>query len=133
MKQQITIKRAKDVMLKGVVYIDGMATAKEAADLMRSEKVEALIVNKRHADDAYGILVVHDLVKSVILADRDPEMVNVYEMMTKPTINIPASLDIRYAARLLMRIGIRRAPVEENGEFIGMVSLNSLILDNMLF
>ena len=133
MKQQITIKRAKDVMLKGVVYIDGMATAKEAADLMRSEKVEALIVNKRHADDAYGILVVHDLVKSVILADRDPEMVNVYEMMTKPTINIPASMDIRYAARLLMRIGIRRAPVEENGEFIGMVSLNSLILDNMLF
>lgn len=133
MRQHKEVKRAKDVMIKGVVYIDGMATAKEAADLMRSEKVEALIVNKRHADDAYGILVVHDLIKGVILADRDPEMVNVYEMMTKPTINIPANLDIRYAARLLMRIGIRRAPVEENGEFIGMVSLNSLILDNMLF
>lgn len=133
MKQHREVKRAKDVMIKGVVYIDGMATAKEAADLMRSEKVEALIVNKRHADDAYGILVVHDLIKGVILADRDPEMVNVYEIMTKPTINIPANLDIRYAARLLMRIGIRRAPVEENGEFIGMVSLNSVILDNMLF
>lgn len=125
--------KTKDVMLKGIVYIDGMATAKEAAELMRSNKVASLVVKKRNESDAYGIVVVHDLIKGVILADRDPEMVNVYEIMTKPLISIPGDMDVRYAARLLMRIGIRRAPVEENGEFIGMVSLNSLILDNMLF
>jgi CBS domain-containing protein len=32
-----------------------------------------------------------------------------------------------------MRTEMRRAPVEENGEFVGIVSLRSLILDNLIF
>ena len=39
---------AKDVMTKNIVFVDGMATAKEAVELMRQENVEALIVKKRH-------------------------------------------------------------------------------------
>jgi predicted transcriptional regulator len=42
-------------------------------------------------------------------------------------------MDIRYIARLLHRVGMRRAPVEENGELIGMVTLSSLVLDCDLF
>jgi signal-transduction protein with cAMP-binding, CBS, and nucleotidyltransferase domain len=125
--------KARDVMTKGIIFIDGMATAKDAAELMRREKTDALIVKKRHPDDAYGILVVHDLIKGVVIADNDSTEVNVFEMMTKPVISVPASMDIRYVARLLIRANIRRAPVEENGEYIGMISLTSLILDNMLF
>jgi CBS domain-containing protein len=125
--------RASDVMSRGVVYIDGIATAKQAAELMRQEKAEALIVSKRDENDAYGIVVVQDLIRAVILADMDATEVNVFEMMTKPVVGVPASMDIRYVVRLLMRTGIRRAPVEENGEFVGIVSLSSLILDNQLF
>ena len=127
------ILRAKDVMTPGVIYIDGMATAKEAADLMRAEQIDALVVRKRHPDDAYGILVIKDLIKGVILTDLDSSEVNVYEIMTKPPISVPASMDIRYVAGLLIRAKIRRAPVEENGEYIGMISLSSLVLDNILF
>jgi len=36
-------------------------------------------------------------------------------------------------ANLLVNVGIRMAPVEENCEYIGMVSLSDLILDNILF
>lgn len=125
--------RTKDVMIKGVVTIDGMATAGEAAAAMRREKVNYLLVNKRHADDAWGIVVVQDFIKGVIIEGRSSSEVNVYEIMTKPTITVPADMDIRYAARLLYRAGIRRAPVEEKGELVGMISLSSLILDNNLF
>jgi signal-transduction protein with cAMP-binding, CBS, and nucleotidyltransferase domain len=128
-----SIIRARDVMNKGIVSIDGMATAQEAAAKMRSEKVASLLVNKRHADDAWGILVVQDLIKGVIIAGRSPSEVNVYEIMTKPIITVPADMDIRYVARLIYRAGIRRAPIEECGELIGMISLTSLILENELF
>ncbi len=127
------IQRAKDVMTPGVVYIDGMATAREAAELMRKEGVEALIVNKRHPDDAYGILVIKDLIKGVILTDLDSSEVNVFEIMSKPAIAVPANMDIRYVAGMLIKARLRRAPVEENGAFIGMISLSSLVLDNILF
>ncbi len=116
-----------------IIFIDGMATAKEAVELMRREKVEALIVNKRTPQDAYGILVVQDLIKGVIIPDRTSEEVNVFEIMTKPTISVPADMDVRYVARLLIRAGLRMAPVEENGEYIGIISLSTLVLDNVLF
>ncbi len=128
-----TIVQAKDVMNKEILAIDGMATAREAAAIMRSEKVFSLLVKKRHANDAWGILVVHDFVKGVIIPGRSPDDVHVYEIMTKPIITVPADMDIRYVARLLYRSGIRRAPVQDKGEIIGMISLSSLILDNDLF
>ncbi|MBC8318245.1 MAG: CBS domain-containing protein [Desulfobulbaceae bacterium] len=129
----IKIIRARDVMNKVIVSIDGMATAGEAAAKMRFEKVTSLLVNKRNEDDAWGILVVQDFIKGVIMTGRSPGEVNVYEIMTKPIITVPADMDIRYVARLLYRAGIRRAPVEAGGELVGMVSLSSLILDSELF
>lgn len=128
-----TIIRARDVMYKGIVSIDGMATAREAVAKMRSEKVSSLLVEKRHIDDAWGIVVVQDFIKGVIIPGRSPSEVNVYEIMTKPIITVPADMDIRYVARLIHRAGIRRAPVEDGRELIGMISLSSLILDNKLF
>lgn len=131
--KNVHILRARDIMNKGIVSIDGMATAEEAAAKMRSEKVASLLVNKRHADDAWGILVVQDFIKGVIIAGRTPSEVNVYEIMSKPVITVPGDMDIRYVARLIYNAGIRRAPVEECGELIGMISLSSLILENELF
>ena len=128
-----SIIRARAVMHKGIVSIDGMATAKEAVAKMRSERVSSLLVKKRHTDDAWGIVVVQDLIKGVIIPGRSPAEVNLYEIMTKPIITVPADMDIRYVARLIYRAGIRRAPVEDGGELIGMISLSSLILDNELF
>ena len=124
---------AKDVMTKAIVFVDGMATAKEAVELMRQEKAEALIVKKRHPQDAYGIVSIHDFIKGVIISDKTSEEVNVFEIMTKPVISVPAEMDVRYVANLLIKVGLRRAPVKENGEYIGMVSLSDLILDNLLF
>lgn len=128
-----SIVLARDVMQKRIISIDGMATASEAAAMMRSEKTSALLINKRHVNDAWGILVVQDFIKGVIMPGRSPNEVHVYEIMTKPIITIPADMDIRYGARLLYRANIRRAPVDDKGELIGMISLSSLILDNDLF
>ena len=127
------IVRARDVMHKEVTSIDGMATAKDAAEKMRIHRVNELLVEKRHPDDAWGIIVVQDLIRGVILPGRSSEEVNVYEIMSKPVITVPADMDVRYVARLLYRAGIRRAPIEEGGKLVGMISLSSLVLENELF
>jgi predicted transcriptional regulator len=124
---------AKDIMRKKVVLIDGMASAKEAVEMMRKEKVGALIIKKRHQQDAYGIVNIHDFIKGVILLDKTSKEVNIFEIMTKPVISVPANMDAKYVASLFINVGIRMAPVEENGEYIGMISLSDLILENLLF
>jgi CBS domain-containing protein len=116
-------------MHKEVLSIDGMASAKEAAAMMRKSGVTELLVSKRDEDDAWGIVTVMDIIKGVFVADRDAETVFVYEIMTKPVITLPAQMDIRYAIRLLDRVGFRRAPVEDQGNIVGMVTLYSVIIN----
>ena len=123
------ITRVRDVMQKEVLSIDGMASAKEVAAMMRASKVSELLVAKRNDDDAWGIITIRDLVKRVIIPGREAEKVFAYEIMTKPILTIPAQMDIRYAIRLIQRMNIRRAPVEHMGEIVGMITLSSLILD----
>lgn len=127
------IIRGRDVMNTRIVTIDGMATAREAAAQMRTEKMHSLLVTKRHADDAWGLVSVQDIINGVLIPGKRADDVNVYEIMTKPVLSVPADMDIRYIARLLHRVGMRRAPVEENGQLIGMVTLSSLVLDYDLF
>ncbi|HID02909.1 MAG TPA: histidine kinase, partial [Desulfobacterales bacterium] len=50
--------------------IDGMATAREAAAKMRAENKRCLLVEKRHQDDAWGIIVVQDFIKGCVMAGR---------------------------------------------------------------
>lgn len=133
MKNRREFQSAREAMDPKILFIDGMATAKEAVEMMRREKTEALIVKKRNKQDACGVVVVQDFVRGVIISDRHSEEVNVYEIMTKPVISVPAGMDIRYVARLLIRAGLRMAPVEEKGEYIGTISLSSIIIDNMAF
>ena len=124
------IIRAGDVMQKEVISIDGMTSAKEAAASMRSSHADELLVDRRNEDDAWGIVTVMDLVKSVIVPDRDAENVFVYEIMTKPVITVPVQMDVRYVIRLMQRTGIRRAPVEDKGEIVGMITLSGLVLNH---
>jgi len=124
------IIRARDVMQKEVLIIDGMASARETAAKMRSSKSFELLVDRRNDDDAWGIVTVMDLVKSVIVPGRDADKVFVYEIMTKPVVTVPAQMDIRYVIRLMQRIGVRRAPVEDKGVLVGMITLASLVLNH---
>lgn len=128
-----TIVRARDVMSTQMVFVDGMANANEAAQLMRNEKVDALLVKKRNADDAWGILTVVDLIRGVVLDDRVAKRVHVYEIMTKPVVTVPADMDVRYVVRLMMHTQIRHILVMEGNQHVGLLSFTSLILEKGLF
>jgi CBS domain-containing protein len=111
--------------------VDGKLTVKEALGQMRHEETRALVVNKRHPDDEYGLVLLSDIAKKVLAADRSPDRVNLYEIMSKPVLGIDPEMDIRYCARLLERFGIMRAPVVENRTVIGVVSFHDLVLRGM--
>jgi CBS domain-containing protein len=126
------IVRVRDVMEKEILSIDGMASAKEAANTIRDSGVSELLVAKRNNNDAWGIVTIMDLVKNVIAPGRDANNVFVYEIMTKPVLTVPADMDIRYAIRLIERLGFRRAPVEHHGEIVGMITLYNLVKNSDL-
>jgi len=120
--------RVRDVMKTHYDIVDGMMTVKDALSKMRHVETKCLIVDKRHTDDEYGIVLISDIAKSVLAVDRAPERVNVYEVMSKPVIAVDPDMDIRYCARLFDKFGLSRAPVIEGGKLLGIVSFTDMVL-----
>jgi len=126
-----TIIRVRDVMKTEFDRVDGIITVAEALRTMRYPEVRALIVNKRYADDEFGMVLLSDVARQVLAKDRAPERVNIYEIMVKPVISVAPDMDIRYCARLFDRFHILRGPVIEHNEVIGIVGFGDIVLRGM--
>ena len=129
MKREVI--KARDIMRKKHLEIEGKATVKQALEAMQADKSDVVIVKKRDEHDAFGILLLSDIAKMVLAKDRAAERVNVYEIMSKPVIPVDPEMDVRYCARMFERFGLSNAPVLENGEVIGIVSYNELVFEGL--
>jgi signal-transduction protein with cAMP-binding, CBS, and nucleotidyltransferase domain len=112
--------------------VEGMDSVRDALARMKHVETKCLIVDKRHEDDEYGILLISDIARKVLALDRSPERVNVYEVMAKPVISVDPDMDIRYCARLFDRFSLSRAPVLERGRVIGIISFTDMVLRGLL-
>jgi CBS domain-containing protein len=124
--------RVRAVMKTQFDVVDGMATVAAALETMKHIENKTLIVKRRHADDEIGLVMISDIARHVLAKDRAADRVNVYEIMAKPVISVSPDMDIRYCARLFDRFSLSRAPVVENGEVVGIVSMTDLVLKGML-
>ena len=126
------IIRVRDVMKTHFDMVDGMSTVSDALKTMKHMETKCLIVDKRHDDDEYGVLLISDIARHVLAENRAPERVNVYEIMAKPVILIDPHMDIRYCARLFDRFGLSRAPVVEEGSVIGIISFTDMVVKGLM-
>ena len=119
--------KVKDIMTRPVVVIRSSATIENAIWLMRAKRVRSLIVEKSHEDGAYGILTEKDIVYKVIAMGENPHFVRVGSIMRQPCIQAPANATVREAAQILANAGIHRAPVIEQNELIGIISVTDIL------
>ena len=126
-----TVIKVKDVMKKKVDFVDGMKTVRDALHEMQHIETKTLIVNKRHENDEWGMVVVSDIARQVLAADKSVERTNIYEVMTKPIVTIHQNMDIRYCARLFEQLGLSRAPVVQHGQVIGIISHTDMVLKGL--
>ena len=70
MKQDdITVRQ---VMRENVTIVDGRIDVMEAMRIMKRVGATSLIVEKRHQNDEYGMVLFSDIAKQVIAKDRAP-------------------------------------------------------------
>ncbi|ENO74640.1 signal transduction protein, partial [Thauera sp. 27] len=112
----------KDIMLREVVTVSPFATIREAMRVMKQNKVKSLVVEKRDAHDAYGIITYTNILKTIVAEEGDIDLVNVYDICAKPALTISRELDVKHAARLMVNIGVRRLLVTSSNELAGIVT-----------
>lgn len=118
-------------MRENFTVVDGSIDVMEAMRIMKRVGATSLIVEKRHENDEYGMVLFSDIAKQVIARDRAPERVNAFEIMAKPVISVRPGMSIRHCARLFDRCGISHAPVIEDGKVVGIVSYYLLVLGSL--
>lgn len=126
------ILRVADVMKRDFDLVDGKLTVREALLAMKHPETRTLIIDKRDADDEYGLVLISDIAKKILAADRSPDRVNLYEIMAKPVLSVRPEMTIANCARLLERFSIMRAPVISEGKVLGVVSFHDLVLRGLM-
>jgi CBS domain-containing protein len=123
----------RDVMKHEYDLVEGVATVRQALEMMHHVETKCLIVNKRHEHDEYGIVVIADIARNVLARDRSPDRVSIYEVMTKPAVTVHPDMNIKYASALFGRLGLSRAPVvDHDGTVIGIVSYTDMVMKGLL-
>ena len=123
----------KDVMKEQYDMVESVATVRQALEVMRHVETKCLIVDKGHDKDEYGIVMIADIANKVLAANRNPDRVSIYEVMSKPAITVHPDMDIRHTSKLFGQFGLSRAPVvDRNGKIIGIISHTDMVMKGLL-
>ena len=125
------IIRVSDVMQTSLHVVNGLASVQSAIEEMNRHRVSSLVIERRHDDDEFGLVTVRDIAAKVIATNRSTERTSVYEIMTKPALVISANMNVKYAIRLLAKLGLGRALVNEGQNLAGLVTLRDLVLSHV--
>ncbi len=134
--------KVQDLMTRNVITISPDSSIKEAASRMVDAGVSGLVVTDSD-NGVIGIVSEADFVKSESNRGSDrragllrwfarpsgPEIpgTQVGEIMTTPVLTVTPDSKHSEAARLMNREGVKRLPVVEEGELVGIVSRADIV------
>lgn len=113
----------RDVMTPDPIGVYYEQTIGEAARIMRDSGVGAVLVVRDGA--LGGVVTDRDLVVRALAEGAGPEA-PVGPLCSERLIGVQASQDVAEAEQLMRENAVRRLPVVEGGQIVGMLSLGDL-------
>lgn len=101
-------------------------TLQQAAGIMERDAVGALAVVE--AGRTVGVVTDRDLVRRAVAAGVAPDA-RIDSVMSTPAVTIDADADLREAFGVFGTQAIRRLVVERDGQFVGIISADDLLVD----
>jgi CBS domain-containing protein len=112
-----------EVMTESVVTADCSATLREVGELMRDRNVGSVVI----CETGYpaGLITDRDLALDVA-ADGVSIEDQVRDYATRPLVTCEGEMDIEEAAALMVQHRVRRLPVMNGDQLVGIVTLDDL-------
>jgi len=117
----VKTKKIKDVMKSTILSLESSATASDAAKIMETHDLEAVVVieNKKFV----GIVTDRDY--TIKLGSHAyPSDTPINRIMSYPLISVDLDVDILVAQNLMKKNKIKRLPVISDNALLGMVTMN---------
>jgi signal-transduction protein with cAMP-binding, CBS, and nucleotidyltransferase domain len=113
-------------MKVGVVSIDSEATVKDAAAKMIQNGVGSLVVTERDAKPV-GIITESDLLSRVLALGKNPKIVKVKAVMSKPIIYVNLDTDFVEAVKLMINNEIKKLPITKAERLVGILTMTDVV------
>lgn len=120
-----------DIMTRNVTTITSVATVADAIELMQQQQIRALLVEHRSQHMPFGMVTERDIVYTVVARGHNPEQVLVQDIMRQPCISLEPAMTIQEASQVLSDTGVQRAPVVQDGELLGVISVTDILMRGM--
>jgi len=114
----------RDVMTKSVISVDSSLTVNQAAKLMEDAKVGAVIVMENNT--VVGIVTDRDFAVKIV-AHAYQITTPVKQIMSSPLLAIGPDESVWMVADLMYTRGIRKLPVIEDDQVIGIITATDLV------
>jgi CBS domain-containing protein len=108
------------VMVREVVKGDKELNLTEAAKLMREHDVDSIVVISN--GEPVGIVTEGDIIGELVSKDVKPSTVKLKDIMTTPIITASSNDRLFDVAKQMAAKRIRKIPVIDNGELVGIVA-----------
>jgi CBS domain-containing protein len=112
---------ARDIMTADAAYVRTTASLVDAARMMRELDVGALPVCGED-EKLKGMITDRDIVTQCLAYGGDPHSVKVEEYVQGEAVTIGADDSIEEALRTMTKYGVRRLPVIDGHDLVGIVS-----------
>src|SRR5712691_3959109 len=114
----------RDVMTPLPRALETSASVMDAAEIMRDNDIGDVVVLEDR--QLYGILTDRDIVVRVLAERSDPANITVGQVCSRELTTILPTASVGDAVRLFREKAIRRLPVVEEGEVLGIVSMGDI-------
>jgi CBS domain-containing protein len=99
----------------------------DAAEMMKTEDVGSVPVVD--GGQLIGILTDRDIVVRAVAERRDPQTVKVEEVASREPVTVEPEQDLDEALALMAQHQVRRLPVVEAGQLVGMLAQADIALE----
>ena len=120
-------KSVRDVMTPGVRTLSPSQSLAEAAEVMKGEDVGSVPVVEEGR--LAGIVTDRDIVTRAVAERRDPQTVKVSEVGSRELVTVEPEQDLDAALALMAHHQVRRLPVVEAGQLVGMLAQADVALE----
>lgn len=122
-----------DLMTRNFVYVTPTTNLRQCAETLVKKRVGSLIV--KEGDGLFGILTEKDIIWAIVKKSvKDLDKILAKDLAKRKVVTIKPSADVIEALNKMKKEKVRRLPVLENGNVIGMLTMNDILkLDPGLF
>ena len=114
----------RDIMTRTVVTAATHTPVREVAEIMRERNVGGVVLCGEDGAPV-GFITDRDVAVIVVAGGCDPAA-SALDHASTPVVTGDSGMDLREAATLMARFGIRRLPVLEDGRLAGIVTLDDI-------